>query len=392
MLKSRESFALIQSFINEKLYSREFQIVKGFVKDYYERDTKAQEVDLGLLGELISSEVLNEKHATKFAELAQEAYAFDTSSGNVKQVILNAKKRELSVELASAIANEKPHEELVESYSDLLKYTDLDALVEDGAEVYTADTLDDLLDHQRQGIMTLYPLSLNEKCDGGVGPSDHVVIIARPETGKTALVLTIACGFARQGFPGIVFSNEENIQKLRRRALYCCTGMTKQEVDADPERAKRLANEMGYHNIIFISLSPGTPEQVEAFVKKFGAKWFFMDQIRNLAMRSENRTGQLEMAAQAMRNIAKRYGAAAFSITQAGDSASGKAILDMGDVDGSNTGIPGACDVLLGIGGTEEQKAQGIRVLSLSKNKLGGVHDSFPVRFNQWISKYVSIS
>lgn len=392
MLKSRESFALIQSFINEKLYSREFQIVKGFVKDYYERDAKAQEVDLGLLGELISSEVLNEKHAAKFAELAHEAYAFDTSAGNVKQVILNAKKRELSVELASAIANEKPHEELVESYSDLLKYTDLDALVEDGAEVYTADTLDDLLDHQRQGIMMLYPLSLNEKCDGGVGPSDHVVIIARPETGKTALVLTIACGFARQGFPGIVFSNEENIQKLRKRALYCCTGMTKQEVDADPERAKRLANEMGYHNIIFISLSPGTPEQVEAFVKKFGAKWFFMDQIRNLAMRSENRTGQLEMAAQAMRNIAKRHGAAAFSITQAGDSASGKAILDMGDVDGSNTGIPGACDVLLGIGGTEEQKSQGIRVLSLSKNKLGGVHDSFPVRFNQWISKYVSIS
>lgn len=392
MLKSRESFALIQSFINEKLYSREFQIVKGFVKDYYERDAKAQEVDLGLLGELISSEILNEKHAAKFAELAQEAYAFDTSSGNVKQVILNAKKRELAIELASAIANEKPHDALVESYGDLLKYTDLDALVEDGAEVYTADSLDDLLNHQRQGIMTLYPLSLNEKCDGGVGPSDHVVIIARPETGKTALVLTLACGFARQGFPGIVFSNEENIQKLRRRALYCCTGMNKQEVDADPERAKRLANEMGYHNIIFISLSPGTPEQVEAFVKKFGAKWFFMDQIRNLAMRSENRTGQLEMAAQAMRNIAKRYGAAAFSITQAGDSASGKSILDMGDVDGSNTGIPGACDVLLGIGATEEQKAQGIRVLSLSKNKLGGVHDSFPVRFNQWISKYVSIS
>ena len=62
----------------------------------------------------------------------------------------------------------------------------------------------------------------------------------------------------------------------------------------------------------------------------------------------------------------------------------------MGDVDSSNTGIPGACDVLLGVGATDQQKAQGSRVLSLSKNKSGGVHDNFPVRFNQWLSKYVS--
>jgi hypothetical protein len=91
-----------------------------------------------------------------------------------------------------------------------------------------------------------------------------------------------------------------------------------------------------------------------------------------------------------MRNIAKKYDAVAITVTQAGDSAEGKAVLDMGDVDSSNTGIPGACDVLLGIGATEQHKEQGLRILSLSKNKLGGVHDSFPVRFNPAISKYVS--
>lgn len=717
MLKSRESFTLIDAHINKKLYSREFQIASDFIKNYYGRDSKAEYVDLRLLDEVISSELLNEKHVQKFTDLLNEAYQFDTSEQNVKTVILNAKKRELSVELASAIANEKQHDHLVEQYNDLLKFTDLDSLAEDGAEVFCGDELDDLLNHERDGLMTVYPLALNEKLDGGVGPSDHIVIMARPEMGKclavgtkvlmadgttkavetvrngelvagvtgprvvsgtttgralmykitypwgdsytvndehvlslkrsktegkhkngdilnvtvkeymtwpegrkqrykgwkagqeyshkdlpmdpyllgiwlgdgstgksqitttdkeilaayvekygdpttvekgishsfgysglyrdlakagvwenkhiphlyltasrsqrlellaglldsdghnevgggysivtkldvlkdgylklarslgfhatarrvfkratnsnhsgdwywnvwigaeaydetpvrlerkkgkqdanpkrkglhfritvepvgegeyagfcldgdhlflledftvthnTGLVLTMACGFARQGHVGIIFNNEENIRKLRKRALYCCTGMTRQEVDADPERAKRLARENGYFNIIFVSLSPGTPGQIEAFVKKYKAKWFITDQIRNLVVKSENRTNQLEAAAQSQRDIAKRNAAAAFSITQAGDSASGKAVLEMGDVDGSNTGIPGACDVLIGIGGTEEQLAQGIRVLSLSKNKLGGDHANFPVKFNQWLSKYVS--
>jgi replicative DNA helicase len=209
--------------------------------------------------------------------------------------------------------------------------------------------------------------------------------------GKTALELTMACGFAKQGKVGIVFNNEERVERLRMRGLCCATGMTAKEVRADPDRAKALAREVGFHNIIFISLSPGSPQQIEAFVDRYKAKWFIVDQLRNLNVKSDTKTNQLEEGAKSMRNIAKKFDAVAITITQAGDSAEGKAVLTMGDVDSSNTGIPGACDVLLGIGATEEQKRTGIRVLSLSKNKIGGVHDDFPVRFNPWLSRYVSI-
>ena len=166
--------------------------------------------------------------------------------------------------------------------------------------------------------------------------------------------------------------------------------MTAAEIRANPQAAKDIAEQVGYHNIIFVSMSPGSPRQIEALVERYKAKWFIVDQLRHLAVSSDTRTNQLEAAANAIRNIGKRYDAIAIDVTQAGDSAQGKAILDMGDVDSSNTGIPGACDVLLGIGATDQQVAQGIRVLSLSKNKIGGVHDSFPVRFNPSISKYVS--
>jgi replicative DNA helicase len=394
MLGSRESFYLIMSYITTRLYSREFQIIIKFIKSYYDRDENAQLVDRTLLAELIAAQTANEKHTEKFLKAIDEALLLETSDANVKMIVLNMKKKELGQELAIANANGDDSSEQVETYREIMKYTDLDELTDRGVEVYDTKDLDDLINHEIDPTtrMIVYPLSLNERLDGGLRGSDHMTIMARPEMGKTGLVLTMACGFARQGKVGIVFNNEERIERLRMRGLSCATGMTIQEIRNNPQAAKDIAEQVGFHNIIFISLSPGTVHQIDHFVEKYKAKWFIVDQLRNLAMKAENRTNQLEAAAVGIRNIGKRYDAASISITQAGDSAEGKAVLTMGDVDNSNTGIPGACDVLLGVGATDDQKALGIRVLSLSKNKLGGVHVDWPVRFNPFLSKYVSMN
>lgn len=393
MARSRESFSLILSHINLKSYSREFQILVEFIKDYYERDDLAQSVDRTLLIELIRGSTNNEKHVDRFVGILDEALAIDTSDSNVRQVVLTAKKNELADKVAIALSNRDDDEDLLNEYLEVRKYTDLEELVEKGVEVFEGDDLDELISHEVDPSTRLlvYPLSLNERLDGGLRGSDHMVIFARPEMGKTGLELTMACGFAKQGAKGIIFNNEERIERLRMRALSCCTGMTKQELRQDPERAKQLAKENGFHNIIFIALSPGHPRQVDAFVERYKPRWCIVDQIRNFAMKSENRTNQLEAAASAMRNVGKRHNVIVISITQAGDSAAGKAVLEMGDCDSSNTGIPGACDVMLGIGATEDQMRTNVRVLSLCKNKIGGVHDAFPTRFNPFLSKYVSV-
>ena len=393
MLRDRDSFYLILQHMNQKLYSREFIIVVEFIQDYYDRDEKAKSVSLDLLHELVRSSTNNDKHADKFIALIDEAYGLDTSDSNVKQAVLLMKRREKGQELAMAIANDKDHEALLTDYSEIVKYTSLEDLTEKGVEVFENTDLDELIEHtvRDRQVLRVYPLALNERLDGGLSGSDSVVIYGRPEIAKTGLILTMANGFARQGARGIVFNNEERIERLRLRAFCNSAGMTVNEVRADPETAKKKAEENGFYNIVFIALSPGTPAQIEAFVERYQAKWFIVDQLRNLAMKSENRTNQLEAAQTAIRNIGKKWNAISISVTQAGDSAEGKAVLEMGDVDNSNTGIPGACDVLLGIGATDEQKVSGIRVLSLCKNKIGGIHDSFPVKFNQWLSRYISI-
>ena len=83
-----------------------------------------------------------------------------------------------------------------------------------------------------------------------------------------------------------------------------------------------------------------------------------------------------------MRNFAKRYKLLAVSITQAGDSANGKAILSRGDIDNSNVGIPGASDLMIGIGASHEQEISGERTLSFPKQKISGNKMPIPVFFN----------
>lgn len=364
-----------------------------FIDGYYSRDAGVSRVDRVLLSEQIANATTNEKHTTRFLAILDEAWSLDTSEKNVSDLVLEMKKRELAEELAVAITNDKPHEELLNQYSEILKTTSLEEALDLGVEVFDSSDLDDLLlsAQERPGVLKAYPLSLNDRLDGGLAGSDHMVLYARPNQGKSAMVLTLACGFGRQGARGIIFSNEERAERLRLRALSCATGMTSREIRDNPQAAKDIAEQSGYNNIIFVSLSPGTLHQIEALVEKYEAKWFIVDQVRNLAMRSENRTNQLEMAAQGIRNIAKRTNSIGISVTQAGESAEGKSVLDMNDIDGSKTGIPGACDVMLGIGSNEEQEAHGVRVFTLSKNKIGGLHESFPTKLDTLLSRYSTI-
>jgi hypothetical protein len=81
------------------------------------------------------------------------------------------------------------------------------------------------------------------------------------------------------------------------------------------------------------------------------------------------------------------------SVTQAGDSADGKKFLEMGDVDYSNTGIPAACDVLLGIGADDSMIRLSERGISFPKNKVGvgsDSHDGVIVKVRSEVSRVLT--
>jgi hypothetical protein len=180
----------------------------------------------------------------------------------------------------------------------------------------------------------------------------------------------------------LYIGNEEPTEDTRIRVISRLTGRIRAEIEADPEGTWDMLQGTGYERFLTVDLAPGTQRQMDQLMSTEKPDVLLIDQLRNVNMKEENYVVKLEKAATAARNLGKKHNALVISVTQAGDSASGKAILDMGDVDFSNTGIPAQADVMIGIGATREDEAMGRRVLSLCKNKRSGRHDAIPVNVN----------
>ena len=226
----------------------------------------------------------------------------------------------------------------------------------------------------------LWPKSLNEKLDGGALKGHHILLFARPETGKTLFSINLCCGFLNQRLSVLYIGNEEPSADIRDRIRARLLKQSKAWVRTNRrESVDQLRN-----------LSIGRIQVAES--NSFGElrrilaadvpDVVVIDQIRNMRLKSESRTAELEAAGIEARAIAKEFDVLVISVTQAGDSASNKAYLDMSDVDSSKTGMPASADLMIGLGADEAMKLNGLMGISLPKNKLSGMHDKWTVSVN----------
>lgn len=360
---------------------------------WYSRDDSIPAVDVDMLIKLLEQKVTNKKHLEQFALLVMEAAAMDVSTVNMNELILKTKMNEVGFKLASALTNREDGViPLVEEYTRLHNLTAIDELDNKHVEIITHDSFDEVFTKRiaHEGTLKLYPLVLNDKIETRLAPEHHVVTFGRPNIGKTAANITIACGFSRQDAPGIYFLNEDAADDVYARMVYHLSGMNVYEVEADYRKARDLAMERGLGNITLIKLSPGTLSEIEGYVDKLAPKWIMVDQLRNLTMKADSKTLQLEYATSGVRNIASKYKIIAVSTTQAGDSAEGKSVITPTDVDFSNTGVVAQCDLMIGIGASAQQEQEDIRVLNICKNKLTGWHGQVIARIDRPLSRYLS--
>jgi archaellum biogenesis ATPase FlaH len=392
-LKSRVAFDNVADHIAREDFTEQGQMLLAHLTRYYERDPKAVVADPELILASLCRELPNPKHHAVFKDMVASLSGMEVSPENAVADYLAVKREKVGNKLASALAAGRAPDEvgpLVEKYQELLE-SELNPEQKE-AKVLVGASVKDLVAARNRdgGLIRLFPNSLNERLDGGLLRGHHVVIFARPEVGKTTFVVNCNRGFLRQQLKVLYCGNEDPIEDVVLRHVSCLSDMTKHEVIDDPESADHNARECGYDNLVLASMTPGTPKEIEALVLEHKPDVLVVDQLRNLMVGEENFTRQLERAAQAVRAIGKKHNCLVLSVTQAGDSASGKSILDMGDVDSSNTGIPAQADVMIGIGMSRDDELQGRRVLSLPKNKAGGNHDSFPVRVDLAKSRVLS--
>ena len=398
-LRSRSSYSLIVEHIapeskrkKQDSYTPEFRILLGKIGNYYETNGAATAVNMELMAELIDASTPIDKHKERFKNILTEAYNSDTSIPNIKTLLLMAKRAEVGDRLAMKLVNREDANEELEEYNKLMA-EELIADDEDDKGFSGVDALERLLSNESaEAGIRIRPPELMKAIGGrGLRPGNKVTMFARPEMGKSAFSITNAAGWAMDGLKVLYLINEDPAEALFMRAVSCLTGMTEDEVMADPGRAMELARKRGLDNLTFKDIHPGSVAEIDALVKKEKPDVLIVDQLRNLKSKADSRTNQLDEVARELRDVAKANGIVVLDITQAGESAEGKAVLTQTDIDSSKTGVPGANDLLIGIGGTLEHMATGYRVLTLCRNKVNGNHTSITVRINPMISRYTDV-
>lgn len=375
-LQDASTYRVVSKCNLHSTFSDAGKIVWGIISKYYEKDPDADCVDFEIF-----KKQLERQYPKHHEELARSVNVDEVlSAPNIAEEVINLTKDNIRLELIAALGtgDEKTIDNLMERWNGVR-----DVVSGEDTTVYNATSALELVQRESEEFkFKVIPKALNEHLGGGLKPQHHVLVYALTDMGKTLFTINLSYGFAFQGYRVGYFGNEDPGGDLMMRYLIRCSGMTKQEIINDPEAADEAARANGYDNFFLFEMAPGTPAEIEAAVKEHDLQIIIVDQVRNLNMREDHKVSQMEKAATAMRNIGKRNNILVISVSQAADSASGKAILGRGDVDSSNVGLPGQVDLMLGIGATEDMELQGRRTVSFAKNKVSGNKQPLPVVFD----------
>lgn len=391
---SRDAYDTVTACLKEGDLSEQAKIIYTHIVEYYERDGEATSVDGGILTNNVLRSLSSPKHKVMFGELITSIMNSDVSASNVLHDFMEVRREAAAGKLASSLAAGKSAEAvrpLIEEYQRWDAAPDVGKLE---PQIYRGLSAEQMFEttYSEEGLIRVWPRQLNDRLDGGLLRGHHVLIFARPEMGKTLMLVNMIAGFLAQDLQVLYVGNEDPMSDVALRVIGRLTGMTKYEISDDPATADEVAHTKGYNNLVMAELAPGTPKEIQALIDVYKPDVAMIDQLRNLNVDEEHFVQKLEKAATAARNLAKVNNVLMVSVTQAGDSASGKGPLDMGDVDSSNTGIPAQVDVMVGIGATRDDEAANRRVLSLPKNKRSGNHEFFPVGIDPQLSKIRSLT
>lgn len=379
-LQDRSASSVIQELVSLDSVSDYVRHILTNVYEFYETDQEATSVDRELLKEL-----LTQKYPSKHKELEIIIDELGTTSpSNVLKEIANLKKQDLSRELATELLSNtdstKAMDLWAELTSPLLTHIEEAKDATQGLEELLQEVVND------DNRIIIYPKSLDSRLESGARHGNHIVVFARPNMGKTAFVINLIRGLLRDGRRVLYFMNEEPASQVLKRLVQRITNNPHDVIKGALKKAIAESEEL-LRNLYIKELTPGTFKEIYSMTNVIKPDVVIIDQLRNIRTREDNRVIALEHMAMEARALGKTHNCLVVSVTQAGDSARNKLVLDDGDIDFSNTGIPATADLIVGIGANQEYINSGKRMITIVKNKLGSDHSSFPVQIDVGLSK-----
>ena len=367
----------------DRLFSKDVRKIKQAIDkamDRYERTVTPDEIEaLFMSNNPTMTTAQKQAYGSLFNQIKRES----PMGGDVAQEVLSKLFQQvvgedianLGFDYVNGDKNSlEPLRDLLERYGD--DFTPDLSIEWDDIEI---DTLLNMNDLESQWSFNVP--SLTRKIEG-VNAGHLIEVGARPNTGKTsfhASLIAAPNGFAHQGAKCVILCNEEASHRVGARYLTAATGMTIQEVKANPSRA-RDAYEPVKKNIKIKDASNRDMAWVESVCKSYKPDIVILDMGDKFA-----RTGGFARPDEALkanaiyaRQIAKSHNCAIFYMSQLSADAEGKVLLNQSMMEGSRTGKAAEADLMVLIAknpvvdGQEEEDTQ--RHLNVVKNKLSGWH------------------
>lgn len=342
--------------------------------EQYKRDEALPAASTDVLRTQIERRVGNKDMAQSYMDYVMRL-PVDISRVNISEEYRLLRRSRIAMLLASNLASGKydaATDELIAKYIRLSEQS--------GDTRSYRLTGEDYEDSKSERI-PLSPKSLSEYIGGGVFRGHNLTVYGRPDSGKSAFAINQAAFATTHGFKVLYVANEEPAQDITRRYLSRVCNQPIAELQT-PEAIRQALARVGegtYARWHLLHKAGATAKDVRAAAGEIEPDIIIVDQLKNLKVNEDNRALQLDKLAREIRELGIEYNAVTISVTQAGVSAANKIVLTMDDIEWSNTGIPGAADLMIGIGVNEEYDMQNKRQISLPKNKVNGRHGNFPV-------------
>lgn len=381
-LRSRKAYELVLETGFDHELSEPSKHILQIAEDYYAADQEATGCDKELVLNAVRRKFPD--HQELFVTAVNEAFSDEISLANVQRELVAASLEAVRTRLTAALT--RADDEAAEAFmADYQRLRETGIAADDSqARVLHGPQLDLIREYaDRRHDFPLYPKRLSDHVGGGIMPQSHIILVGRPESGKSTFGLNLAKGWCQRGYDVLYYKNEDPELSFHIRAIQAFTEAPIDAICKHPEQAVAKANKCGMDKFILHSADPGSVRHLESLVRRHRPRAVVVDQMRNLQVsREDNRTLQLERACQGMRVLGQRYQCVVLSITQAGDSADGKLHLGMGDIEWSNTGVQGTADLIIGMGVDDIRERGGTRMLTFPKNKCNGNKDQFMLRMD----------
>lgn len=226
----------------------------------------------------------------------------------------------------------------------------------------------------------------------GLRGGDLAVFFARTNVGKSTFLASEVTHMAEHvDKPIIYFNNEQRGNAVKLRLIESSLGWSTDQIKVDYSKTLNLYLEKTHGNIKLVDDATLTHWELKKYVEELEPSLICVDQLDKIkgfkADRHDLEVGAIYIF---LREVAKKYNIPVLGVTQASESAEGKKWLTTKDMAESKTSKAAECDLLVGIGKSNEEGYENLRYLNILKNKGTGDERRIECRFRKDIGRYES--